>query len=219
MSSSKLARRFEELRLQLEVIEKAKKPLQGSFPGYSVDENALLGWEIKAINLLEMACSANSIHVKSFKKVQEPEAYRSSQEKLLQLGAVFDAAREDFNGGYLNSVRHLIQSEVFDSELEQAKELLSAKYKVAAAVITGVVLETTLRQMCSDKGLLPGKLDKMNADLAKSGAYNLQVQKRITALADIRNNAAHGHAEKFREDDVIEMIVYVERFLADHLAP
>ena len=56
MSVSKLARRFEELRSQFDGIESAKKPLQGSFPGYSVDENALLGWEIKAINLLQMAC-------------------------------------------------------------------------------------------------------------------------------------------------------------------
>ena len=44
MSVSKLARRFEELRSQFDAIESAKKPLQGRFPGYSVDENALLGW-------------------------------------------------------------------------------------------------------------------------------------------------------------------------------
>ena len=35
------------------------------------------------------------------------------------------------------------------------------------------------------------------------------MQKRITALADIRNNAAHGHPEQFRDNDVSDMISYV----------
>jgi hypothetical protein len=55
--------------------------------------------------------------------------------------------------------------------------------KFAAAVIAGTVLETALRQLC---------LDRMNADLAKAGVYNSLMQKRITALAAIRNRAAHG---------------------------
>ncbi|KWV59822.1 hypothetical protein AS156_30320 [Bradyrhizobium macuxiense] len=205
------------MRIQRDSIESTKQYEQGPFAGYRIDNDALIGWEVKALNLLEMACSTDSAHVERFRQLQRPEAYRSNFEKLKQLGAVFDAAQEDFDGGYLNSVRSLIQSELFDSELEQAKELLAAKYKAAAAVIAGVVLETTLRQMCTDRGLASGKLDKMNADLAKSGSYNLQVQKRITALADIRNSAAHGNADKFREEDVMDMITYIERFLSEHL--
>jgi hypothetical protein len=59
---------------------------------------------------------------------------------MLKLKAVFDTAREDFEGGYLISFRNLVQAEVFESELDQAKELQSAGYKVAAAVIAGVIL-------------------------------------------------------------------------------
>jgi hypothetical protein len=62
-----------------------------------------------------------------------------------------------------------------------------------------------------------GKLDKMNADLAKADTYHLLVQKRITAIADIRNNAAHGHPEHFTAKDVEDMISYIEGFLAAHL--
>jgi hypothetical protein len=60
--------------------------------------------------------------------------------------------------------------------------------------------------MCVDRALPIGKLDKMNADLAKAGAYNKLVQKQITALADIRNDAAHGHYDQFSKDDVSSMI-------------
>jgi hypothetical protein len=131
--------------------------------------------------------------------------------------AVFLAAKEDFEGGYLNSLRNLVQAEVFTSELEQAEELLKSGYATAAAVIAGVVLETTLRDLCTARGIPHGKLDKMNADLAKDGAYNTTQQKRITALAGIRNSAAHGKPEEFTPADVKGMIEDVERFLAAHL--
>jgi hypothetical protein len=81
-------------------------------------------------------------------------------------------------------------------------------------VIAGVVLETAIRRMCQDHGIDVGKLDKMNADLAKAGIYNSVVQKRIIALAAVRNSAAHGKREEFTKDDVSAMIRDVERFLA-----
>jgi len=79
------------------------------------------------------------------------------------------------------------------------------------------VLETTLRQLCTDKGIPVGKLDRMNSDLAKAGAYNLLVQKRINALADIRNNAAHGHPDQFKDSDVSDIILYVKTFISEYL--
>jgi hypothetical protein len=53
--------------------------------------------------------------------------------------------------------------------------------------------------------------------LAKAGQYNLLVQKRITALADIRNSAAHGKHDQFGESGIADMIRYIESFLADRL--
>ena len=133
------------------------------------------------------------------------------------LKAVFLAAKEDFEGGYLSSIRMLIQAEVFDSELEQANELLSSGYSAAAAVIAGVVLETALRELCDKEGISHGNLNKMNTDLAKAGIYNKLMQKRLTALADVRNSAAHGKSGEFTGQDVTDMIRDVSQFLANHL--
>lgn len=84
-------------------------------------------------------------------------------------------------------------------------------------MVAGVVLETTLRELCERQSLAHGNLDRMNADLAKAGVYNKLAQKRITALADIRNAAAHGHADEFKAADVRDMIRDVERFVGEHL--
>ena len=73
--------------------------------------------------------------------------------------------------------------------------MLDSGYYQPAAVIIGSVLEDGLRKLCARQEieLSPRpKLDTMNAALAKSGAYNKLTQKRVTALADIRNRAAHG---------------------------
>lgn len=104
------------------------------------------------------------------------------------------------------------------SELEKAEEQLKLGYASAAAVIAGVVLETTLRDLCSIHKLEHGSLNRMNDDLAKAGAYNATQKKRITALAAIRNDAAHGSPERFTKDDVSGMIADIERFLASELS-
>ena len=62
-------------------------------------------------------------------------------------------------------------------------------------MIAGCVLEDGLRKLCQKNGItLPEKpkLDKMNADLAKAGVLSKLVQKRITALADLKVNPCSG---------------------------
>lgn len=141
----------------------------------------------------------------------------STCDLLERMGTVFLAAKEDFEGGYLSSVRSLVQAEVFDSELDQASELLSSGYKTASAVIAGTVIETTLRELCDRNGATPGALGQMNADLAKKGIYNANMAKRITAMAGIRNSAAHGKPDEFTNGDVKSMIDEIGRFLSQHL--
>ncbi len=218
-NTAALTKRFVELDAEMATVLATKQRRRGEVVGdyNTIDNAAFLTWKVKVLNLLELACGKSSVHLLRFIKTEEPGGFRDNYEILVELGAVFRAAREDYDGGYLNSVRNLVQAEVFGNELEQASELLSAGYHSAAAVIAGVVLETTLRQLCSDQGIAVGKLDKMNADLAKGGLYNLLVQKKITALADIRNNAAHGHSDQFKANDVSGMISYVENFVAERL--
>ena len=66
-------------------------------------------------------------------------------------------------------------------------------------------------------GVVHAKLDKMNADLAKAGAYNKSMQKQVTAWAGRGNDAAHGDWDQYTGDDVKDMIDGVRRFIADYL--
>lgn len=212
--------RFNELEQQLEVVKGSSVEVYNPYIGSSfpqLSSSLLLNWTVKAESLIASICSKGSPYITAFEEAKKPSPIPNNYENALQLEAVFRAVKEDFEGGYLTTLRNLVQAEVFSSELEQASELLSAGYASAAAVIAGVVLETTVRNLCTDHGIAHGKLDKMNSDLAKAGVYNSIQQKRITALAGIRNSAAHGKPEEFTKADVKGMIEDVERFLGTTL--
>jgi len=212
--------RFSELHQQMESILSSKKPTYSEYfekTFIEIEPNALLEWKVKARSLLTKACGQDSEHVKEFLKNENVGMYGTNLATLERIKAIFLAAREDYEGGYLKSTRSLVQAEVFDSELEQARALLRAGYKSPAAIVAGVVLETSLRELSDRAGIAHAKLDKMNADLAKAGAYNVLLQKRITALAGIRNSAAHGKPEEFSEKDAEDMIRDVERFISENL--
>jgi len=211
--------RFEELEEQASQLESSKKVLRTEIIGGTnevIDSYLLLSWKVKVKNLLSKVCGEDSQHFKQFER-EENRPRHTTYGIFNAFKAVFLAAKEDFEGGYLSSIKTLVQAEVFDSELEQANELFSSGYHTAAAVIAGVVLETALRELCDRSGIPHGKLDKMNSELAKAGVYNKLNQKRITAIADIRNSAAHGKQDEFTVQDVSDMIGDVSRFLADYL--
>lgn len=216
MKTSAFAKRFNELASQVEELDRSKMPYRNDFvSGFRVNDTALIEWSVKTRNLLARACGQDSEHYLEFVKREKPQSYQTNHERLLELIAVFRAAQEDYEGGYLHSVRSLVQAELFDTELDQARELLKGGFKLAAAVIAGVVLETSLRQACADAGIEPGSLNRMNAELSKAGVYNVLMQKQITALGEVRNKAAHGEAEEFNERDVSDMIASVERIVSE----
>lgn len=212
-------KRFNELEAQADVVEASKTIGSGKISKGQeyVDSDLLLNWKVKVRNLLSKVCGEDSQHFQQFEKIENSSVYTTNYTIFKRLKAIFLAAKEDFEGGYLLSIKTLVQAEVFDSELEQAKELLHGGYSTAAAVIAGVVLETSLRELCDREGISHGKLDRMNADLAKTGTYNKLLQKQITALAAIRNSAAHGESNDFTKQDVTNMIQVISQFLASHL--
>jgi hypothetical protein len=213
------SKRFQELEEQAKVVLATQQTKHSEFVGRyeTIDDDKYLEWKVKAKNLVSKVCGNDSEHYKEFLHGEVTATYESNYHVFRRVKSVFLAAKEDYEGGYLSSMRTLVQAEVFESELDQSSELLRSGYKLAAAVIAGVVLETGLRELCTKLNIQHSKLDKMNSDLAKAGTYSLLEQKRITAIANIRNSAAHGKPEEFVESDVSNMIRDVGNFLASYL--
>lgn len=218
----KLSSRFIKLLAEADDIDASKTCREDAFnSGWSIKSDDLLGWKVKVKHLLSLACGQESQHFTEFLKQESSKGMGDSSYLILKrLRVILAAAQDDFEGGYMLSLRTLVQAEVFDNELDQARELLNSRYKAAAAVACGVVLETAIRELCARNGITAGakdKLDTLNASLTKAGVYNTIQQKRVTYLSGIRNSAAHGDAVAYTEDDVTAMISEVEMFLSAQL--
>lgn len=221
LMSQKILNRFEQLITEARQINTKKQSITTTKVGRTttreyfddVTNELYLSWKVKTENLLKISCGENSVHYQVF--LREKDNGLSSPSKLRNSIPVVLAAYDDLKNGFLISFKQIIQADVFDSELEQAKSLLDSRYKNAAAVIAGTVLETAIKELCQNNGidLEKKKLTRLNDDLAKAGVYNTLQQKQVTALADIRNNAAHGDYEKFTQQNVEDMIKEIERFL------
>jgi len=216
---SKYRARFDELEGQLIKLENTRHTSSNSFlPDMEyVDDELFIEWRLKAKSLIANACGKESEHYKAFCILEKAEMIDPNYDQLIRIKAVFHAAKEDYLGGYLESVRSLIQAELFDDELGQARELLNKNYYLAAAVIAGTVLETRMRELSKENNIPVEKndtLNKMNDNLTKNGVYNSILQKQITALAGIRNSAAHGKADEFSKEQVVDMIKQIETLLA-----
>lgn len=173
-------------------------------------------WGISSLNLIRRLFNEQSEHYLEFKGLFQDIVFSSTFDKAL---GILKGANFDYQNGYLFNTQALIEAEIFDDFLEQAEELLKKGYFQPAAVIAGSVLEDGLRKLCVNKSLtLPAKstIDPINTELAKAGVYNKLTQKKITALADLRNKAAHGEWTEFAKRDVEDMIRDVRRFMEEY---
>lgn len=116
-----LKKRFAELASQLEKVETTRQLKHSQHFGQyqEVDPELLLNWCVKARSLISSACGKESEHYISFADGEKPTPYGDNYGILKRVKAVFMAAREDFEGGYLISVRNLVQAELAESELDR----------------------------------------------------------------------------------------------------
>lgn len=184
------------------------------------DKVDYLRFRTEALNLVRRACGESSDHYRELRRLAEDkDSANNSYYMNVCLGAL-QAAERDFSAGLLFDLKALVQAELLGDFTDQAETLVNEGYHVPAASLAGAVLEDALRKLCHARGLpVPEKtkIDRLNADLAKASVYDKLVQKRITALADIRNNADHGHFDKFTPEDVVDMVKWLRRFTADYL--
>jgi hypothetical protein len=210
-----IIKRFEELVEKGRKVLSTRRQLPSNYIGFDdqIDTETGNQWMVSSKNYLLQTTGGKSVYFTEFSALFEKGLTYSPVKEGI---GILTAAKEDYQGGYLAGIRKLVSAEIIGSLLDQAQELLDAGYFGPAAVLTGCILEDYIKKICFEKQIeLPDKpkLDYMNAQLAKIEYYNKLTQKQVTAWAEIRNSAAHGNWEKFKEDDVKDMIKWVSRFI------
>ncbi|MDP2983001.1 MAG: hypothetical protein Q8O92_06715 [Candidatus Latescibacter sp.] len=110
----------------------------------------------------------------------------------------------------LFDIRQLVQADLFDSELDAARELAKHKFTRAAGALAGVVLERHLAQVCDNHGIkvtkkAPGIADLNNA-LKDSDVIDVPQWRFLQHLADIRNLCDHNKKSEPTAEQVDDLV-------------
>ncbi len=129
-----------------------------------------------------------------------------------QQQAILDSIKARFESS-LFDVRQLVQADLFDSELDAAKELAKKKFTRAAGALAGVVLERHLAQVCDNHDLkitkkAPGIAD-LNNILKEGNVVDIPQWRFIQHLADIRNLCDHNKTKEPTEVQVDDLVTGV----------
>ena len=95
----------------------------------------------------------------------------------------------------LFDIRQLAQADLFDSELDAARELAKNKFNGAAGAVAGVVLERHLKEVCSNHSVAVGKraphISDFNDGLKGADVIDIPQWRSIQHLGDLRNLCKH----------------------------
>lgn len=115
----------------------------------------------------------------------------------------------------LFDIKQLVQADLFDSELDAAKELLRQKFVRAAGALAGVVLEKHLGQVCENHDVKVGKkeptISDLNDALKTAGVLQVPEWRNIQHLGDIRNLCDHNNNAEPTVEQVNDLIMGVAK--------
>ena len=115
----------------------------------------------------------------------------------------------------LFDIRQLAQADLFDSEIDAAKELAKNKFFRPAGVIAGVVLERHLKEVCGARTLTIRKkapqISDLNDALKGANVIDIPQWRSIQHLGDIRNLCAHDGESEPTADQVKDLLAGVAK--------
>lgn len=115
----------------------------------------------------------------------------------------------------LFEIKQILQADIFDSELEAARELCKKGFLRAAGAVAGVVLEKHLAQVCGNHNIAVKKKDPtigdLNDALKNSGVMDVPDWRFIQRLGDLRNLCDHNKQREPKKEEVEELVAGVEK--------
>lgn len=115
----------------------------------------------------------------------------------------------------LFDIAQLVQADLFDSELDAARELKRSGFLRAAGAMAGVVLERHLTQVCANHNLSISKkaphISDLNDLLKQNNAFDTATWRFIQHLADIRNVCDHSKKVEPTPEQVEDLVAGVTK--------
>ena len=110
----------------------------------------------------------------------------------------------------LFEIKQLLQADLFDSELDAARELLNNGFLRASGAICGVILEKHLGLVCTNHSLSLRKknpaINDYNQLLKDENVIEVPTWRLLQRLADIRYLCDHNKEQEPKKDETEDLI-------------
>jgi hypothetical protein len=127
---------------------------------------------------------------------------------------ILKSAQKRFDSS-LFDIKQLLQADLFDSELEAAKELNKKGFTRGAGTMAGVVLESHLTQVCENHKIKITKKDPtvndLNNLLKSEDIIEVSTWRFIQHLGDLRNKCDHKKKTAPTQQEIEELIEGVSK--------
>lgn len=127
---------------------------------------------------------------------------------------ILEASKERFESS-LFDIAQLVRADLFDSELDAARELVKNGFLRGAGAIAGVVIEKHLAQVCANHKVVTRKqhatISDLNDLLKSATVLDVPTWRQIQRLGDIRNLCDHNKEREPKKEEVVELIDGVEK--------
>ncbi|MGF7054014.1 hypothetical protein GGC47_003202 [Bosea sp. OAE752] len=120
-------------------------------------------------------------------------------------------------GSVLLDLKHVLQADLFDSEIESARALAKAGYLRAAGAISGVIIEKHLLQVCEQRSIAVKKknpgISDLNQLLRDETVTTVPQWRFVQHLADIRNICDHAKGREPTKEEISDLVDGTEKVL------
>jgi len=161
------------------------------------------GWTYTIQDWLNGIRASESAYGKSFEDGSAALMRFNTQIGILQ------AAQARFESS-LFEIAQLARADLFDSELDAARELATNGFLRAAGAVTGVIIEKHLSQVCEKHNLTIRRqhptINDFNEALKAGSVVDVPTWRQLQRLADLRNLCSHNKSREPARPEVDELI-------------
>ncbi len=134
--------------------------------------------------------------------------------KFTQQLNILEAAERRFESS-LFEIKQLLQADIFDSEIDTARELLKNGYTRAAGAVAGVVLEKHIGQVSQNHNVVikskNPSISDYNDALKEAQIIDVPAWRFIQHLADLRNLCDHKKQREPKPEEIEDLINGVDK--------